>query len=207
MTVQVIVVEDDSLLLALLAERLGAEPGLEVMGAFRSCGEYRRRFDALNADVLITDVRLPDGTGLEIGVYTKRRRPEVAVVLISSYEVPGLLMQIPDDVRSGWAFVAKQSAPGIGDLIDAASIARRGGLLLPLSSTSGTEMLTEREREVLRLLGSGDSNRAIAAQLDLSVKTVETMLSSIYHKLGLGGDEPAHNQRVLAARIALSLAY
>lgn len=202
-----IVVEDDKLLLSLLAERLDAEPDIEVTGTFRSCSEYRRRFDGLNCDVVISDVRLLDGTGLEIGVYTKRRRPEVAVVLISSYEVPGLLMQIPDDVRSGWAFVAKQSAPGIGDLLDAAAIARRGGLLLPSSSTAGTELLTDRERTVLRLLGAGDSNRAIAAQLDLSVKTVETMLSSIYQKLGLGGDEPAHNQRVLAARIALSLAY
>lgn len=203
----VTVVEDDTMLLGLLSERLDSYPDVRVTSTFRSCGEYLRRMASLGNDVLVSDVRLPDGTGLDIGVRTKRHRPEVAVVLISAFDVPGLFHQIPEDVRSGWAFVAKQSVTAIDDLLDAIEVSRRGGILLPSKSATGVDSLTPREREILQRLGRGDSNRAIADELALSVKTVETMLSVIYQKLGLRSDEPSLNQRVLASRIAASIAY
>lgn len=202
---EVTIVEDDTMLLGLLSERLDSYPDVHVSSNFRSCGEYLRRMPSLAHDVLVSDVRLPDGTGLEIGVRTKRLRADVAVVLISAFDVPGLFHQIPEDVRSGWAFVDKQSVSAIDDLLDAFEVTRRGGLLLPSKSSNGVESLTLRERDILHRLGRGDSNRAIADELSLSVKTVETMLSVIYQKLGLRNDEPTLNQRVLASRIAASL--
>ena len=204
--VRVAVVEDDSLLLGLLVERFSSVDGVELVGSFRSCQEFRRRAEALEIDVLVSDVRLPDGTGLELGIVAKRTRPSIAVVLMSAFEVPGLLEQIPADVRSGWAFVAKQSTQALDELLNAIEVARRGGLLLPAGATTGLELLTSREREVLMRLGHGDSNRAIADALMMSVKTVETMLSVIYQKLGIRSDETGQNQRVLAARVAASLA-
>jgi two-component system, NarL family, response regulator NreC len=153
---------------------------------------------ALKPDVVVLDISMPGMNGLVAARELKRKIPDVAVVTLTRHGDDAYVQEL---LRAGVsAYVLKQSAPT--ELLQAIRAAAAGGQYLDSAITARvTERvigrgdrikrraatLSERESEVLRLIASGYSNKEIAGQLSLSVKTVEAHKANAMRKLGLSG--------------------
>ena len=152
---------------------------------------------ALSPDIIVMDISMPGTNGLVATRTLREQRPDVAVVILTRHSDDAYLEEL---LRAGAAgYVLKQSPPT--ELLQAIRAVARGRQYVDSSLTgrltasflerdggkAASGAPTERENEVLRLIAAGYSNKEIAAQLDLSVKTVETHKANAMRKLGLTG--------------------
>jgi two-component system response regulator NreC len=159
-------------------------------------------------DVVVMDVSMPGMNGLVATQTLRRMLPSAAIVTLTRHADDAYLQEL---LRAGAsAYVLKQSAPA--ELLQAIRATGAGGQYVDSSLTArvtagflgregrmgsrGTTAITEREAEVLRLIASGYSNKEIAQQLDLSVKTVEAHKANAMRKLDL-------NSRIDIVRYAI----
>jgi len=191
----VMVVDDHSVVRMGLVSLLSRAAGLQVVGEAGSVTEALEKARVLAPDVILMDVRLPDGSGIECCRAIRQHRPESRVLMLTSYDdkdaavaaiIAGasgyLLKQIEAEelmravhlVASGASLLDPKVTGGVMEYL------RQGG-----PSLTGVSDLTDREQAVLGLLGEGLSNKAIAGQLFLSEKTVRNYVSIILQKLGL----------------------
>ena len=204
-----VVVADDAVLFREGLVRILEASGIEVLAAV---GDHDALLAAAGArpEAIVTDIRMPPtGTteGLDAAIEIRAERPGAPVMVLSQYvetrHVDRLLADgaggvgylLKDRVGNGDEFVdAIRRLVAGGSVIDPEVIARlmqRGG------SGGRLDVLTDREREVLAAMADGRSNGAIARDLFLSPKTVETHVGAIFSKLGLEPAEDDH-RRVLA---------
>jgi DNA-binding NarL/FixJ family response regulator len=170
---------------------------MRVVGEAGDGKEALQQARALKPDVVVMDLSMPELTGLQATERLKAERPEVKVVALTVHEDPSYLLQL---CRAGAAgYVLKRSAGD--DLIRAIRAVAAGGLHFDptlaskaLTGRAGDSAakgglhagdLSEREKEVLILLAWGYSNKEIAGDLSLSIKTVETYRVRIAEKLSL----------------------
>jgi DNA-binding NarL/FixJ family response regulator len=154
---------------------------------------------ASEVDVIVLDISMPAMNGLEATRELKQLRPAVAIVTLTRHSDDAYLQEL---LRAGVSgYVLKQSAPA--ELLQAIRAAAAGGQYLDSSLTArvtaafvsrdGKQVtkaegtISERESAVLRLIASGYSNKEIAAQLSLSVKTIEAHKANALRKLDLNG--------------------
>lgn len=153
---------------------------------------------ALKPDVIIMDISMPGMNGLAATRALKQKQPNVVIVTLTRHGDDAYVQEL---LRAGVAgYVLKQSAPN--ELIQAIRAAAAGGQYIDSTLTARmTERLlgradkaakpagelSERESAVLRLIAAGYSNKEIAGQLSLSVKTVEAHKANAMRKLGLRG--------------------
>ncbi len=185
----VLLVDDHDLIRQGLARAFERDAEFTVVGEAGSLGEARDLAKTLGPDVVVTDVRLPDGTGLDLVRELRGTSPTLGIVVLTMYAGDEQLFAALDAGAS--AFVAKD-APA-DDVVNAA----RQALVSPRSfaaadlteamrrrmSPSGPQ-LSPREKEVLELLSEGLGVAAIAKQLYVSESTAKTHISKIYEKLG-----------------------
>jgi DNA-binding NarL/FixJ family response regulator len=163
-----------------------------VVGEAGTVAEAITQARRCQPDVVILDVRLPDGSGVEACREIRSERPEARVIMLTSYADEDAVLASVMAGASG--YVLKQVEPD--RLIEAVEIVARGGSLLDPSATDavlgqlrrlGTpepdDGLTENERKILPLIAEGKTNRQIAADLYLSEHTVKTYVSQILRKL------------------------
>ena len=155
-------------------------------------GEALRLIEELRPQVLLLGQALPGPRPAETVAWVQARCPETAVLVLTAHDVDGYLAAM---VAAGAAgFVVKEEAPGT--VVEAVRAAARGELLFSREQLTRArrwreevgerwESLTEREREVLRLLVEGLDNAAIAEALCVTVRTVECHVTSILSKLGV----------------------
>ena len=153
---------------------------------------------ALKPDVIVMDISMPGMNGLVATRALKQYLPSTAIVTLTRHSDDAYVQEL---LRAGVSgYVLKQSAPT--ELLQAIRAAAAGGQHLDSTLTARVTArvlgradklkrppatLSERESEVLRLIASGYSNKEIAGQLSLSVKTVEAHKANAMRKLGLGG--------------------
>src|SRR4051812_13289318 len=153
---------------------------------------------ALKPDVVVMDISMPGMNGLSATRALKQKHPHVVIVTLTRHGDDAYVQEL---LRAGVAgYVLKQSAPN--ELIQAIRAAAAGGQYLDSTltarmttrflgrtdrSTKPAGELSDREASVLRLIASGYSNKEIAGQLSLSVKTVEAHKANAMRKLGLRG--------------------
>jgi len=153
---------------------------------------------ALKPDVVVMDISMPGMNGLEATRALKQQRPAVAIVALTRHGDDAYVQEL---LRAGVSgYVLKQSAPT--ELLQAIRAAAAGGQYLDSTLTARVTArvlgradrvnrpaatLSDRESDVLRLIASGYSNKEIAGQLSLSVKTVEAHKANAMRKLGLSG--------------------
>jgi len=175
---------------------LNDEPDMEVIGEAGAMAEAIRLSTQLAPDVVLLDVRLPDGSGID-ACRAIRRNTNSQVLMLTSYADDDLVMEA---IASGAAgYVLKQisveelmraiRAVGAGDAVLDPQITmrvlRHVRQLERSSSASAFHDLSEREMEVLALVAEGKSNAEIARELHLSPTTVRNHVSTILGKLGL----------------------
>jgi DNA-binding NarL/FixJ family response regulator len=205
-----VVIAEDAVLLREGLRRLLTEAGLEVAGTAGDAAELLRLAGTLRPDVVLADIRMPPTQtteGLLAAVTIRRQWPGTAVVVVSQHvETEHLFELLADDPR-GVGYVLKDRVADIAQftsairrvasgeaVIDPEVVAR---LVTRPRRHSALETLTERELAVLALMAEGRSNQAIADQLYMSPKTVETHVGNMFAKLGLPPAAGNH-RRVLA---------
>jgi len=189
--IRVVIADDHHLVRQGIRALLEADSELEVVGEADNGLDAVELAASMRPDVLIMDITMPGISGIDAAEQTALSAPDVAVVILSMHHDESLVRRA---VRVGAkGYVLKGSVAD--ELLLAVRAAARGGTYL--SQTAGetirahtirnrhdpVEALTSREREVLRLIGDGHTNRAIARQLGVSVKTVERHRTSLMGKL------------------------
>lgn len=193
--IRVVVAEDQAMVLGALAALLETESDLEVVGRARDGREALQVVEAQSPHVLLTDIEMPEMTGLEVAAEVARRRLPTRVIILTTFARAGYLRRALDAGASG--YLLKDSPAE--DLANAVRRVHAGGRAVDpqLAREAWTERdpLSDRERQVLRLAGEGATSAAIAARLSLSEGTVRNYLSDAIAKLGAAN-------RIEAARAA-----
>jgi two-component system, NarL family, response regulator DevR len=195
MTIRIFLLDDHEIVRTGLRSLLEAADGFTVVGEASTVGEALDRIPPTHPDVAILDVRLPDGSGIEVCREIRSSSPEIACVMLTSYADDEALFAAIMAGASG--YVLKQV--GSSDLVgDVRKVAQGQSLLDPALTERVLERLrdgsaddpllaglTPQERRILDLIADGQTNRQIAAALFLAEKTVKNYVSNMLSKLGM----------------------
>ena len=194
--IRVLIAEDQALVLGALAALLEIEGDIEVVGQARNGVEALGMLERLKPDVLLTDIEMPEMTGLDLAAELKRRHSSVRVIIVTTFARQGYLRRALESGVSGYLLKDSPAA----QLADAVRRVQ-AGLRVVDPELAGeawaatADPLTDRERQVLRLADEGSSGAEIAEKLNLSEGTVRNYLSEAISKLGA-------SNRTEAARLA-----
>jgi two-component system response regulator DesR len=196
--IQVIVAEDQAMVLGALAALLETESDIAVCACARNGREALSAVGKHAPDVLVTDIEMPEMTGLTLASEVNQRYPKTRVVILTTFARPGYLRRALDAGAKGYLLKDRPAA----ELADAVRRVHRGLRvvdpdLAAEAWSADPDPLTERERQILWRAGEGKSSTEIADELHLSEGTVRNYLSEAICKLGA-------SNRVEAARIARS---
>jgi DNA-binding NarL/FixJ family response regulator len=205
-----VVIAEDAVLLREGLRRVLTDAGLEVAGTAGDAAQLLHLVPALRPDVVLADIRMPPTQtteGLQAALEIRRRWPGTAVIVVSQHvETEHLFELLADDPRR-IGYVLKERVADIAQFTDAIRRVAAGEsvidpevvsrLVTRPRRDSPLQTLTERELAVLALMAEGRSNHAIAGQLCMSPKTVETHIGNLFSKLALLPAAEDH-RRVLA---------
>jgi len=199
--IRVFIADDHAVLRAGLRLLLGAEPDIEVVGEAASAAEAVQGVHALQPDIILLDISMPETNGLQALQALKAETPSSRIIMLTMHDDESYLREALSAGASGYAL--KQAADT--ELLSAVRAVYQGGTYLrpahthllleghpeaapkaqALPSEAEANRLSPRELEVLRLLAMGYTNKQAADQLALSVKTVETYKARLMAKLSL----------------------
>jgi DNA-binding NarL/FixJ family response regulator len=206
--VRVFLLDDHEVVRRGVHDLLDAEPDLTVVGEAGTAEQALVRIPALRPQVAVLDVRLPDGDGVSVCRELRSRMPGLACLMLTSFDDEEALL---DAIMAGASGYVLKQITGT-DLVNAVRTVASGQSMLDPGATArvmarlrggpvqeeqrqGLPGLTEREREILALVGEGLTNREIGKRLYLAEKTVKNNISRLLAKLGV-------ERRVQAAVIA-----
>jgi two-component system response regulator DesR len=193
--IRVVIAEDQGMVLGALAALLEIEGDMAVVGRARTGKEALNTVLSQKPDVFITDIEMPELTGLDVAAELKQRRTGTKVIIVTTFARAGYLRRALEAGASGYLLKDAKAE----DLAEAVRRVHQGLRVIdPELATEAwgePDPLTDRERQVLRLAGEGKASGDIAGELGLSEGTVRNYLSEAISKLGAAN-------RVEAARIA-----
>ena len=195
MAIKVFLLDDHEIVRRGLADLLGFEADLDVVGEAGTAADALHRIPATRPDVAVLDVRLPDGSGVEVCRDIRDSLPDVRCLMLTSYADDEALF---DAIMAGASGYVLKEIRG-NDLVEAIrQVAAGRSLLDPVATQRVLERLrrgeehderldalTEQERRILDLIGEGLTNRQIGERLHLAEKTVKNYVSSLLAKMGM----------------------
>jgi DNA-binding NarL/FixJ family response regulator len=194
--IEVVIADDHAVVRAGLRALISAEPSLKLAGEAAGGLEAIELVTNLKPDILILDMSMPDQDGIAVTRQIKQTGSTTRILILTVHEDEALLREAIKAGASG--YILKRAAET--ELISAINVLMRGDLyidpsmmrvLLDTSSQTGStekiqvEQLTSRETEILKLIVQGFTNRQVAEELNLSVRTVEGHRANLSEKLGL----------------------
>ena len=187
-TIRLVIVDDHSLVRDGLRARLSVVAGLQVIGEAASGAQALLLAQADEPDLMLVDVGMRGMNGIELATLLRERHPAIRVLMLSMYDNREYVLSA---MRAGArGYVLKESPTE--EIIAAISAVWAGGSYfsaqvanLVAHGAAPVSQLTGREHEVLLLLAHGRSNKVVAKELDISVRTVETHRLSLRRKLGV----------------------
>ena len=205
-----IVIADDSLLLRQGLERIVTAEDIAVVGAAANADEARTLVAELSPDLLVLDVRMPPSytdEGLDLAAELRQAEHPIPILLLSQHVHVGGALALFDQDAAGLGYLLKDRVLDVDDFVLALRQVAAGGSVIDplvvraLVSRRDPELylndLSPRELEVLELMATGLSNAAIAREMAVSTRTVETHVNNVFLKLRIPatGDD---NRRVRA---------
>lgn len=213
---RVLIVEDDAEILLKLRDTINAHVSFEVVSAVTHFAQGQRALAELQPDILLTDLGLPDGSGLDIIKSIRSLRLDCEALVVSGFQDERLVFQALEAGAKGYILKHDENQK----ITDAMLTMLKGGapispviarLMLQKFQTSPVEatlpealsqglveVLTERQINILKLVSQGFSSKEIAEKLEITYYTVTTHIKNIYHKLQV-------NSRTEALHEALKL--
>jgi DNA-binding NarL/FixJ family response regulator len=205
-----VVIADDNLLVRRGIAALLEEAGVDVIAQADDVEGLLAAVDADVPDVAIVDIRMPPthtDEGLRGAQAIRERHPEVGIVVLSQHVETGVAARVLAEHPAGLGYLLKDRVTDVSEFVAMLRNVAAGGTALDpqvisrlLAADRGDgplSGLTTREREVLQLVAEGRSNPAIAERMDITRRSTEKYVSSIFTKLGLP-DTGNENRRVLA---------
>ncbi|MFJ8936560.1 response regulator [Streptomyces sp. NPDC102365] len=207
-SIRVFLLDDHEVVRRGVRDLLNDEPDITVVGEAGTVEQALVRVPALRPQVAVLDIRLPDGDGVTVCRELRSQMPELACLMLTSFDDEEALL---DSIMAGASGYVLKQIKG-ADLVSAVRTVAAGQSLLDPSATAklmarlregdqpkeepeALPGLTERERDILALIGKGLTNRQIGQQLFLAEKTVKNHISRLLAKLGV-------ERRIQAAVIA-----
>jgi DNA-binding NarL/FixJ family response regulator len=191
--VKVLIADDQTLFREGIKDLLDNEKSIEVIGEAADGNEVVRLAKKLRPDVILMDIKLPHLDGVSATRLIRKELPNTNVLILSSYEDEAHVME---SIQAGANGYLSKMLPA-AELVNALKAFANDGVMIPqqvmgkllqglrqMSSGEGSPVaLTKTEIRVLVLLGSGMSNKEIAAKMECSVKTIKNHLNAIFQKL------------------------
>jgi DNA-binding NarL/FixJ family response regulator len=197
--IRVLIADDHTLVRQGLRSLLQSEPDIEIVGEAQTGREAVQLAETLKPDVVLMDIAMPLLGGLEATRQIARRVASVRVLILSSYNDDEYVHQLAE--AGGAGYLLKQAT--FTDVVRAIREVKQGNSFyspaisrqlsehyretvvrgVPVRKRS--DLLTSRETEVLQLIAEGDGNKQIAAELGISIKTVERHRQRLMHKIGI----------------------
>ncbi len=194
---RILIADDHAIVRTGLRTLLRAEPSMELVGEATGGYEALELVEKTRPDILLLDLSMPDLDGISVTKETKRRVPDVRVMILTIHEDQAMLREALRAGASG--YVLKQAAES--ELISAINVLMRGDMYVDPAMmrdllkeavdqqvrppNGAEEPLTPRETEVLKYLVRGYTSRQIGEELSISVRTVEGHRSNLSAKLGI----------------------
>jgi DNA-binding NarL/FixJ family response regulator len=205
-----VVIADDSVLVREGIAAILTRAGIEVLSQVDSPDDLLREVDAHLPDVAVVDVRMPPtqtDEGLRAAREIRARHPQIGIVILSQHVEVGVATRLLAETPEGLGYLLKDRVSDVNGFVGALERVADGGSALDPEVVTGLlsraqddgplQSLTDREREVLEQVAEGLSNQAIAAKMDITLRSVEKYVSSVFTKLGLPATGHEH-RRVLA---------
>jgi len=190
MTIKILLVDDHPLVRDGLRARLEAVPQFEVVAEAGGAQEALEQARHCTVDLVLMDINMRGGNGIEATAQFSEQFPDIAVLILSMHDK---LEYVSQAIQAGARGYVLKDAPG-KDIVVAIETVMSGGiyysaaLARQLAKPQNLDaQLTSREHQVLLHIANGQSNKQIARDLDLSVRTVETHRLNIKRKLGIEG--------------------
>lgn len=193
--IRVFLLDDHELVRRGITALLNAEPDIEVVGEASTAAQARARIRAVRPDVAILDVRLPDGSGIDVCREVRSENPDVKCLILTGYDDDEAIYAA---VLAGAAGYVIKDVHGSGLLDSLRKVALGKQLIHPSLSNRVVQRITDthqadprleslnaRERDILPLIAEGLTNREIGDRLGLAEKTVKNYISGLLAKLGL----------------------
>lgn len=218
MTLRVAIADDSALFRRGIASLLEVE-GLNVVGEAADGSHLLELVESERPDVAIIDIRMPPSytiEGIRTAAELRQTHPQMGVLLLSQYIEVEHVTTLLGRSAKGFGYLLKERVSDIDEFIDALRRIASGGSAIdpdlvslmvsrPHRGRRLFDRLTDREKEVLELMASGKSNRAIAKAVFMSERTVEAHIHEIFDKLELE-PAPENHRRILAVLAHLQVA-
>ena len=189
---RVLIVDDHAIVRRGIQMLLDTDPSIQIVGEAQDCQDAVQKAKSLQPDVILMDLVMPHGGGIEATEKIKRYSPDLKIIVLTTF---GDEPRVKAAMQAGADGYLLKDADG-NALLQAVHAVQQGAMpihphvaphlvknLKKREEVNGTASLTEREKEILRLVSQGLSNRAIAQDLSLSVGTVKVHVSHILGKL------------------------
>ena len=196
--IRVLLAEDQTMLRGALAALLELEPGISIVAQAANGREAQKLEREHTPDIVVTDIEMPQMTGLEFAAALKEQGSKARVIILTTFARPGYLRRALDAGARGY-LLKDRPATELAEAIRRVHAGLRAvdPALAAEAWSADQDPLSDRERQILQRAGDGRSSAEIAAELHLSEGTVRNYLSEAIAKLGAAN-------RVDAARIARS---
>lgn len=207
--IRAVIVEDEPLLADLLVDSLRDHADVSVVASVLSGREALALVEPQNIDVAVVDIDLgPGPDGVEVARTWRQLNPSVGLVFMTHLIEPTALL-----LGGGLAYLPKRRATSIDALVMCMQAAVAGEVMVDTeiaaslsASAPRLALLSAHQQRILRSIASGASNKKIAADLGVSVKSVENATANALRALGIDGTDDEVNVRVMAALTYLRLA-
>lgn len=184
--VRVMIVDDHEVVRRGIADVIDDTPGLSVAAEAATVAESLRRLPAVRPDLLLVDLQLPDGTGIDVMKTAREINPEQLMLVLTSFDDPDAVRSSREVGARGFLLKSVRS----GDIIQGIRDVLAGEELwkgMPETDQDSYDSfgLTDVEIRIVQLIGEGQSNREIADELGIAEKTVKNRLTQVLAKMGL----------------------
>ncbi len=187
--IRVMIVDDHEVVRRGIAEVIDRSEGMGIVAEAGSVAEGVRRAELVNPEVMLVDLQLPDGTGIDLIKAVRQSKPEIRAIVLTSFDDDtafaaalevGAAAFVLKSVRGAEITEVVRAVAAGRVLLDERTVTRRRK-----DQDDPTEDLTPSELKVVDLIGEGLSNREIAERLSIAEKTVKTHITSLLSKMGL----------------------
>lgn len=179
--IRVMLVDDHEVVRRGIIMVIDAARSLSVVGEASSVAEAKRRLPAVRPDVLVVDLQLGDGTGIDVMKEARALNPEQLMLVLTSFDDDAAIRESRQAGASGLMLKSARSQ----DIVRAVEQIHAGEQVWPANRDSSDPELSESDQRIVSLIGDGHSNREIAEALGIAEKTVKNRVTVILQTLGL----------------------